>query len=942
MNRKPGKIRIFWWWAALTVMLLYALPAPAAQDAPEPVRSKDTVGAGMIVAGIQVIVKAPPDKIGDNEALARQLISLAPGDSLNQDAIETSIDALRLSNRFAAIDVDSRTTPAGETLVYTLTPHQTIEDIRIHGNEPLLEAEILNQMTLYPGDPFVDQDLSGQEEAIIKRYKRAGYIDPKVSVKVLPHDEGENAIIVVDIDKGPYYRLGSLTFEGRRGISEAMLKLHMRVWRAALWPAGRFSESWLKKDMENLLAFYRRKGFADAALSYRTKLAEDGRQVDVIVRIDEGPCYKMSFVGHHRFWRFTLKKDVALYTIGNRGNRGVRKTVTNIRQRYHDDGFLEARVEVKQNPVPDASIPTTLLQFIIHEGPQTKVESVHISGNHSIKEKKLEKQMLTRRPGVLHDGAYVPETLEEDIYAIRTLYMREGFQEKDANATVDLSADKTRARVKVEISEGPRTRVESIDIKGITGMPGLSEKKVRAELVHKTGAPFRQSVLEVDKQTIASLVSEKGHPYVTVKAEATFNADKSQAVVVYTVDPGPLVTLGGIFISGNLKTKERIIRRELAHESGTPLSLQALNDGQRSLRNLSIFHDVNYRTIGLKEKAKKVTQIVEIEEAEPYYAQLSLGYESDTGFYGKTKVGDHNLFGLAKDLWAGAEVSETGFKLETRLTEPRLFGTLIAATLGAYHEELTEFNQPFGTRTSGGSLTFGKDWGRHLTTALSFRLEKKDQFSTGERASTDETEEDTRTIFVTTPYVRYDSRDDFVRPKKGLLSSFSVDLSKGVQNRLDDFVRYQFDTRYYLTPMERLTFAGLARFGEVLSYQGSERVPDDQLFYLGGIQDVRGYKENLLRFNENGDPLGGQLAMVGSLEARIDLGYNFELAAFFDTGTVRNTQVDFGSDSWRSSVGLGLRYITPIGPMGLLYGYKLDRKEGESAGRVHVSIGYSF
>ncbi|WP_155306705.1 outer membrane protein assembly factor BamA [Desulfosarcina widdelii] len=941
MDRKSGIILIFWWWTALAAILLYALPAPAAQDALEPVHTKDTVGVGMVVAGIQVIVKAPPDRIGDNEALARQLIAIKTGDFLTEDAIQTSIDALRLSNRFTAIDVDSRTTPEGEILVVTLTPQQTIEDIRIHGNEPIFEADILNQMTLYPGDPYTEQDLSEQEKAVVKRYKKAGYIDPKVSVEVLPHDEGENAVIVVDITKGPHYRLGNLTFEGRRGLSKAMLKLHMRVWRNTLWPTGRFSKYWLKKDMDSLLSYYRHKGFADAALSYRTAITEDGHHVDVMVSIDEGPRYEVSFVGHHRFWTFTLKKDVAIYSIGNRRNRGVRKTLSNIKQRYHDDGFLEARVEVKQSPVPDAPIPTTLLQFAIHEGPQTKVESVHISGNHSIEEQKIEKQMLTRLPGLLHDGAYVPETLEEDVFAVRTLYMREGFQEEDVNAKVDLSADKTQARVNVEISEGPRTLVESVVIKGLS-VEGLIEENVKPRLAHKVGEPFRQSALEADKQTIASLVSEKGHPYVTVAAKDAFNADKTQATVEYTVDPGPLVTLGEIFISGNLRTKEHIIRRELAHEPGTLLSLQALNDGQRSLRDLSIFHDVNYRTIGLKEKADTVTQIVEIEEAKPYYAEFSLGYESDSGLYGKTKVGDHNLFGLAKDLWAGGEVSETGFKVESRLTEPRLFGTHIAATFGAYHEELTEFNQPFGTRTSGGSLTFGKDWGKHLTTALTFRLEKKDQFSADDRSSTDETEEDTRTIFVTTPFVRYDSRDDFVRPKEGLLSSFSVDLSKGIQNQLDDFVRYQFDTRYYLTPIERLTFAGLARFGKVISYSDTSNVPDDQLFFLGGIQDVRGYDENLLRFNIDGDPLGGQLAMVGSLEVRINLGYNFELAAFFDTGTVRETQEDFGSDNWRSSVGLGLRYITPIGPMGLLYGYKLDREEGESAGRLHVSIGYSF
>jgi outer membrane protein insertion porin family len=428
---------------------------------------------------------------------------------------------------------------------------------------------------------------------------------------------------------------------------------------------------------------------------------------------------------------------------------------------------------------------------------------------------------------------------------------------------------------------------------------------------------------------------------VTVKASTSYNRDRTLADLAYDVDPGPRVTVGDIFISGNLRTDERVIRRELEIQPGAPLSLRSLHDGQRNLRDLAIFHDVSYRTIGLKEKAQTVNQFVEIEEAKPYYSEFSVGYESDTGLYGRAKIGDHNLFGWNKDLWASGEISETGYRLEIRLTEPRFLGMHLMASIGAFYEELTEFNQPFGTRTTGGSLSFGKDWGEHWTTALSFRLEKRDQFSVDDR-SPDEEEEDTRTIFVTTPYVRYDSRDSFVRPTRGLLSSLSVDISKGIQNQLDDFVRYQFDTRYYLTPIERVTFAGLGRIGQVISYAGTKEVPDDQLFYLGGIQDVRGYKENLLRFDENGDPVGGKRTTVGSLEARIDLGMNFELTTFFDIGSVQNTQVESGSDRFRSSVGLGLRYITAIGPIGLLYGYKLDRKEGESAGRFHLSIGYSF
>ncbi|MDL2321979.1 outer membrane protein assembly factor, partial [Desulfosarcina sp. OttesenSCG-928-B08] len=117
---------------------------------------------------------------------------------------------------------------------------------------------------------------------------------------------------------------------------------------------------------------------------------------------------------------------------------------------------------------------------------------------------------------------------------------------------------------------------------------------------------------------------------------------------------------------------------------------------------------------------------------------------------------------------------------------------------------------------------------------------------------------------------------------------------------------------------------------------------DDQLFFLGGIQDIRGYAENTLRLDRFGDPVGGKLSMAGSLELRFDLGMNLELATFYDIGSVRDAIVDEGSDDFKSTVGLGLRYITAIGPIGIVYGHKLDREDDESAGRWHFSIGYSF
>lgn len=926
------------WWQVLLCILILPSTWALAADAPAPGdAARISIGTDLMVDRIQVVIDGPADRQESYAAMARQLIRLSPGEPITPEDLQASIEALKLSQRFSVIHVDSIPTDAGETLIFTLTPQRYIEDIRIHDNYPLFEKEVLNQITLYPGNPYTDADLSAQADAIAQRYRRAGYIDPEV--KVAERQDAGNTVIIVDIDKGPHYVLGALTFEGNRAISDRSLKWRMQVWRTALLPgAGRFSEFRLKKDMERLLEYYRKKGFADAELSYRIDSPEDQRHASVAIRVEEGPRYTIDFTGNQQFWDLTLKKDVVLFDVGNRSHIGVRRSIQNMLQRYREAGFLEARIEAETTRVPAEPADIRRVQFVIQEGPATIVDAVEIAGNHSIDDEAIKDQMLTRPPGLFHDGAFVPETLEEDLYAVTTLYMQRGFQEREVASALDFSPDRSRVDVTLQVDEGPRTTVRSLSIDGLTV---ISEEAARAVLNHRIGDPFRQTALADEKESITSLVSEKGYPHATVRTEVTFNPDHTQADIAYQVDPGPRVTLENISIAGNLRTAEKVIRRELGVEPHSPLSLRDLHEGQRRLRDLQIFHGVDYRILGLKEAADTVSLFVDVEESEPYFAQVSAGYESDSGFFGRTKIGDRNLWGLNKELWAGGELSQTGYRVETRLTEPRFLGTRVAASIGAFNEKLTEFNQPFGTRTTGGSLGFSRDWGKHLTSALSFSLERRDQFSVEDRPP-GEADETTRTIFVTTPYLRYDSRDSFVRPTRGILSSLNVDISKGVQDQLDDFVRYVFDTRYYRTPIEGITLAGLARVGHIVPYNDSSAVPDDQLFFQGGIRDVRGFKENLLRFDDQGNPVGGKTALAASLEARIELGLNLELTTFFDLGSVRDALVEEGSDRFRASVGLGLRYLTPIGPMGLLYGHKLDREEGESAGRFHLSIGYSF
>ncbi|WP_172683887.1 outer membrane protein assembly factor BamA [Desulfosarcina cetonica] len=892
-----------------------------------------------VIREVKVVIQDHPQRQATFQTIARSLIGLKAGDALTEKGIQASVEALKLSRRFAAIHVDTISAAQGESLVFTLTPYHYVADIRIHGNSPLFDQDVLNVMTLYPGAPYNREKISAQVAPIANRFKRAGYIDPQVTIERKGNGADDQDVLIVRIEKGQAYQLGTLSFNGNQGLSDAKLKWHMTVWRNTLLPGGdRFSSYQLKKDIDRLLAYYREKGFLNAKLAYKTRVADDGRHVDVAIDIDEGPDSDVSLEGNRRFWDRTLNKDIVLFKTGNRGNIGVRKSIQNMLRRYRAAGYLNTRIQSETQPVPGSAIARQKIRFIIQEGPESVVQDLSVTGNHALSTEAIKEDVLTRPPSLFHDGAFVPETLEEDVFAVTTRYMQQGFQDRTVDPEVTFNGDKTRVDVKLAIDEGPRTTVGRITIQGLVDMP---EETARKALIQHPGGPFRQAALDADKEAIISLVAEKGYPHATVDSQVGFSDDRTRADIVYRVTPGPKVTLGDVFIAGNLRTRERVIRRELNVTPGAPLSLRGLYDGQRQLRNMDIFQSVDFRTIGLKERDETVDLFVDIREKPPYYLQSGVGYKSDSGLYGRVSAGNRNILGLDIASALSGTLSQTGYRLDAELTEPRFLWSRTRASLSGYAEEKIEFNQPFGTRTTGGALAFNRNWNDHLASVLSFNLEKRDQFSV-DTHPTDETEESTRTIFVTSPSLRYDNRDSFIRPTRGFFSSASVDISKGIQYAIDDFVRYQLDNRFYYSPFERVTLAGLVRFGQIIPYGASSQVPDDQLFFLGGIQDVRGYGENLLRVNDAGDPVGGKTAVVGSLELRLDLGMNLELTTFYDIGSVQDALVDAGSDNFRASVGLGLRYITPIGPMGLLYGYKLDRNPDESADCWHVSIGYSF
>ncbi|MBU0986601.1 MAG: outer membrane protein assembly factor BamA [Proteobacteria bacterium] len=894
-----------------------------------------------IVSEVVVEIDGNSNRRETLEALARNLIVIHKNDRFSDERLQDSLAALQQVKMFRHIDVKASEKNQWIAILFRLTPYRRIKNIRVHGKYPLFERDVLNAMTLFVGAVFIPEELEKQERSIADLYRAEGYIAPKVAVTAQADPATGNVCVDVNIDTGDFYSVERVEFKGNQAVGDARLRWQMKTRSRAFWPwhSGRFIEKNLKKDVRNLVDFYRRRKYPEIEIDAAINKDPETRRVSVVMTVSEGPLYKIAFEGNNIFANRTLKKDLLLFKEGNPSDLGLKKSINKIKARYRAAGFLQARIKIEENKIITTAQNIRLLRLIIDEGHRAIVDSIRISGNTAIDDVTIKKQLLTCRPGFLKKGAFVPETLQEDLEAIQALYLKHGFSDTQVNAVENWNADSTKVALNLEIVEGHRIAVDSVSITGLSVVP---VDIAASNLMLKAGEPFRKYMLQSDENALSALISEKGYPHVKVKGDAFFNPDRSKVRITYRVDEGPYVVMGSVFWGGNLRTREKILNNEILLKPNDPFSLKQMIESQRNVRNLNSVNSVRFNTAGLREKKNKVNLMVEIEEKKPYYVEAGAGYENQSGFFLHTRTGDHNLFGANTDGWISAELSQIGYRGELGLLEPKLFNTRISATLGLFAEQRAEFNQEFGTRSFGAALGFSQKWLKSLTIGVSFRFEQREQFLKDVRGLPDYSELDPRTIFVTTPSVRYDTRDSFIRPKKGILSAISADISRGLENTLDNFIRYNVDLRTFFSPFEHVTFAGIGRAGYIAAFNSADAVPQDQLFYLGGTSNVRGYAENMLDYDVNSDPLGGRLAVSGSLEVRFDLGQNFELAGFCDAGRLSQIPDSSGSGGFRFSIGTGIRYITPIGPIGMVYGHKINRREGESPGRFHFSIGYTF
>ena len=893
------------------------------------------------VVDIQIHLRNAPLNPSPMRNSAREHIQLNKGKPFSQKDLLDTISSLEQSRIFKDISSEQIQTPDGIIVVFQMTACNVIKDIRISGAFPLFEKDVLNVMTISPGHIWYFELAQTQIVRIKSLYEREGFVNSTVEVHAHNDIHDGYYIVNVIIDAGDCARLKTLDIVGNEYSSDLLLKAHMKTWQVSYIPgdAGCFKEKQLRKDVLNLVSWYRKKGYAD--VNIRSKVDRHSQAVDIQLIVQEGTKYEVHFIGNHYFSHNSLEKCLTIFSKGNRNDTALRKSTRAILNKYREAGFLNANLHISNWMKINQANHIQHIWFYIHEGTRTCVHKIEFVGNHLLSKKQLQKSMKTQFPGYFGDVPYQPGILDDDIPAIIDLYKRKGFLQANVRKEIKWTPDKKKVIIDIHIDEGPETTIRSVSFSGDISV--IHPFKLPS-LINQA---FNYTQISKIRQLLEAHVSDKGYPYVMVKENVHFVNNRKKADIIFHVHKGTKVRVGHIYFHGNFKTRRSELYEILSINPGENFSLSKTLKAQQNLRDMKIFNYVKLTPLGLKEKKDEIHLFVEVEEKKPLFLELGGGYKTEKGAFGHIKLGDKNLLGKNKSTWIRFEQSEVGYHGEFNIHEPDLFGERIDTNFAYYIERLKEFNKTYGTQTYGWSLSLNRDWSQRVRSDINFRYERRRKFLRDEFQDDDDpvlsTEElQPRSLIVTTPSIIYDSRNSFIRPKKGIYASYAMDISQGISNSLDDFIKYYLDTRAYYEFSENINIALTGRYETIQAYGALEKIPEDQLLYLGGSSDVRGFKENMFLFDEKASPVGGETILSGSVETRYDLGLNFEIFLFFDAGKLLDIRKEISIKQFRYSTGGGLRYHTPIGPIGIMYGIKNHVFGDEDRGRLHFAVGYSF
>jgi outer membrane protein insertion porin family len=715
-----------------------------------------------------------------------------------------------------------------------------------------------------------------------------------------------------------------IDIRGNRRTQESTIRFYLRTVEGSPW-----TPKTLQEDIKRLYAL----GVFEN-IQVTAEEVDDG--IALTLTVTEKPAVRqVTFKGNRRIKDEEIRKRILLNERSTFDRNVLNDTVTSIQKYYRDEGYYFAHVRPEVSAVDDNQVDIAL---DITEGKKIRIGHVGFTGNTYFPDSILRKQLQTREylmpvfsgPASL----YRPDALRVDVQLVDNFYHDHGFMDVQVGEpSVEINREASMIAINIPIAnEGEQYKV------GIVALEGdevFSEAELRPLVRLIRGEIYNRSAVREDITRLTNAYTDQG--YAFADATPTIVRDEKQRLVniTYELRPGPRVYIGRIDIRGNERTRDWVIRRELRIHEGELYSGESLRRSRQRLMNLQYFEDVKIDT---KRRMEEGLIDLDIDVAEQSTGQFTagLGFSSVETVVLSASVTQRNLFGRGWSVSAIGRIGGLSQDFSLSFLEPWLFNRPVSAGFSVFRRSV-DF-QTFDSRRTGFTLTLGRYFGEFFRGSLTYLLEEVDISDIAPSAADILSDQEGKSVTSSlAPRLEWDSRDNQFNPSQGSHQILEFEVAGlGGDNRFYRMIGES--TWYYPLPLGLTGFVK-GRFGYAAGYAGEE-LPVQERFFLGGPTTVRGFGFREIGPQDLDDnPLGGTSLIQFNFEVGRNLGRIFRLVAFMDAGNVYAEAEQFDLGELRSAVGFGIRVITPVGPMRLDFGFKLDRRPDEKLMEIGFLLG---
>lgn len=732
------------------------------------------------------------------------------------------------------------------------------------------------------------------------------------------------------------YKFDNIKFEGLTQISS-----NIALDTLKLEGKKEISEEQINKAIKD---FYNFNYFKDISVS------KNGE--DIVFNFKEKPfIVQLEITGYK-----TREEDLdTLYNFMNikKGTMFTKERIQNAKKSLLEyiekEGYFNSVVEIETTHIDDSKVA---VKFEVNKGDEITIKRVKYLGAQALGESDFEPMIANKQEDCCftwffgqNDGEMNFEQLEYDSHRIRDLYLQNGYIDakvKPAFSKVDFNTN--TAEVQYSITEGEQYSINEVLI--YVDETIADPAKLYEEMKVKKGKIFNIDKIRKDQEYIKTQVADKGYAFTEVRYDVRKIEGTNTADLIYNVIPGDKVYINDVIISGNTRTLDRVIRRDVYLAPSDLFNLTDFKDSINKLKRTGYFEDVQIQK--QRVSSDKMNLVVNVTEAPTGNLIFGGGYGSYEGWMVNASISDKNIFGSGLNLGFSIDYSKRRSDFSLNLTNPAIRDSKYSGTIQAYSDEseITTTTLASGTETlkeMGLLVGVGKGIGRHTRAGINYQISDSDvsyELNSGLN--------DSYITSAITPYINYNNTDDYYMPREGISTGASVKYA-GLGGDAE-YVESSLFFKYYYGLEDILDYDVIFRYKnqfKLLTDNGY--VPVGKSFYMGGPKNLRGYESYAFQPSSSTTPLDQMF--VNSIELSFPLlpSAKMRWALFYDYGMIKGdgTTLDtngnvIDEDYKRSGAGALISWNSPVGPIQFIFSQALDDEPGDRTSSFEFNMGSQF